>query len=147
MQLTNGHIMDPQFCGTTDTPPQPTPLTLTKTGGGRCETRCPSAAVVKNGACRNTVPNNAWRGRKVVRLVLKPRGGGGGWWVVVSLSDYPSGAHSGRIWTAPASGNHPPGGSLDNGEVIVDIRLRLRHKRLWRLSCLLPAGCHRLPLG
>lgn len=30
-------------------PPQPTPLTLTKTGGGRCETRCPSAAVVKTG--------------------------------------------------------------------------------------------------
>lgn len=30
---------------------------------------------------------------------------------MVLLPDYPSGAHSGRIRPAPASGNHPPGGS------------------------------------
>lgn len=46
MQLTNVHIAHPQFCGTTDTL---TTSTLAKTGGGRRETRCPSAAVVKRG--------------------------------------------------------------------------------------------------
>lgn len=55
MQLTNGHIMDPRFRGTTDTLAA---ATLSQTGGGRCETRCPDAAVVKP-ACRIAVRNNA----------------------------------------------------------------------------------------
>lgn len=37
MQPTNGHIMDPSFVNDRSS----------ETGGGRCRTRCPSAAVVK----------------------------------------------------------------------------------------------------
>lgn len=39
MQLTNGHIMDPSFVS------DPSP----ETGGSRCKTRCPSAAMAKQG--------------------------------------------------------------------------------------------------
>lgn len=39
MQTTNGHIMDPSFVNDP----------FSETGGSRCKTRCPSAAVVKWG--------------------------------------------------------------------------------------------------
>lgn len=76
----------------------------------------------KNGACRNTVPNNAWRGWKVVRLVLKPRGvavGGGGCFHSQTVPVVPIG----QIWTVPASGKPPPPARgkwilLDNEEII-----------------------------
>lgn len=40
MQPTNGHIMDPSFVNDP----------CSETGGSRCKTRCPSAAVVKPGS-------------------------------------------------------------------------------------------------
>lgn len=84
MQSTNGHIMDPSFVNDPSS----------ETGGSRCKTRCPSAAVVKRDLS-HTVVNNAWRRPKVVRLVFKLQGGqqwGEVWqggWGVQTLPDWP----------------------------------------------------------
>lgn len=85
-------------------PPQPTPLALTKTGGGRCETRCPSAAVVKKrGLSQYSAEQCVTRKEGGPACVETP----GGWrWVVgggftIRLSQWcPFGANlnSPRLW-------------------------------------------------
>lgn len=82
-------------------PPQPTPLAFTKTGGGRCETRCPSAAVVKTGPVAIQCRTMRGEEERCSSLRWIPGREGGGGCFTPRLSQWcPFGANlnSPRLW-------------------------------------------------